>query len=391
MHFPKPFFRKSKNAWYVQLGKRQISLGPNRKEAFESYREILLHERGQVAEPARQLTVAQVSDLFLDWSSRHNEPQTFEWYRMFLQDFSDQYGGLEGLKLKPFHVTRWLDSHRGWHEATRRCATIAVKRAFNWADAEGILTPNPLKHVKKGPPKRRERILTADERQQILDGARDQAFREFVQALQETGCRPSEVAKVTAENVDFKAGLWVLPDHKTKKKTGKPRIIYLTPTMVDLTQQLVERHPSGPLFRNRQGKPWSRNAIRCRFRRLRKKFPHLKGVVSYTYRHTFVTDALENGVGVAQVAELLGHTSAEMVMQHYQHLSEKREHLKQAALQAVGGQVRDEKSPLRTTAEARETIKPGSRQFPTRTRASRALSARDSAQPSNILRFSQSG
>jgi hypothetical protein len=27
MRFPKPFFRVSKGAWYVQLGKRQISLG----------------------------------------------------------------------------------------------------------------------------------------------------------------------------------------------------------------------------------------------------------------------------------------------------------------------------------------------------------------------------
>jgi integrase len=57
-------------------------------------------------------------------------------------------------------------------------------------------------------------------------------------------------------------------------------------------------------------------------------------VVSYTYRHTYATDALEQGLGVAQAAELLGHTSTDMGMQHYQHLSEKREHLLQAARQA---------------------------------------------------------
>ena len=65
-------------------------------------------------------------------------------------------------------------------------------------------------------------------------------------------------------------------------------------------------------------------------------------MVSYTYRHSYATDALEQGVGVAQVAELLGRTSTDMVMQHYQHLSEKREHLLQAtrqATQAVAGPV----------------------------------------------------
>ena len=105
--------------------------------------------------------------------------------------------------------------------------------------------------------------------------------------------------------------------------------------MLELSRRLMERYPSGPLFRNSRGKPWTRNAIRCRFRNLRAKLPHLKGVVSYTYRHSFVTDALENGVGVAQVAELLGHTSTDMVMSHYQHLREKRDHLKQAAIQAT--------------------------------------------------------
>jgi integrase len=65
--------------------------------------------------------------------------------------------------------------------------------------------------------------------------------------------------------------------------------------------------------------------------------PHLKGVIAYTYRHSFATDALEKGVGVAQVAEFLGHTTTETVMRHYQHLSEKREHLRLAALKATEG------------------------------------------------------
>ena len=57
--------------------------------------------------------------------------------------------------------------------------------------------------------------------------------------------------------------------------------------------------------------------------------------MSYTHRQSFVTDALENGVDVARAPELVGHTSTDMVMQHYQHLREKRERLKQAAIQAT--------------------------------------------------------
>jgi integrase len=38
---------------------------------------------------------------------------------------------------------------------------------------------------------------------------------------------------------------------------------------------------------------------------------------------------------VAEVAELLGHKGTDMVMKHYQHLREKREHMRQAAIKAT--------------------------------------------------------
>jgi hypothetical protein len=60
----------------------------------------------------------------------------------------------------------------------------------------------------------------------------------------------------------------MLSEHNTKKKTGQDRLVYLTPAMLELTRKLMELYPTGPLFRNSRGKPWTRNAIRCRFRNL---------------------------------------------------------------------------------------------------------------------------
>src|SRR5262249_39794474 len=173
--------------------------------------------------------------------------------------------------------------------------------------------------------------------QQILAAIRDQSFRDFVFAMQETGCRPGEVARVCAEHVNLDLGVWVLPTHKTSKKTGKPRVIYLTPPMVELTRRLMAAHPEGHLFRGPRNKqPYTRNGVRCRFRNLRKKFPNLTGVVAYSYRHTYCTDALVNGVGVAQVAELMGHTSTDMVTSVYSKLSTQVGHMRDAARKATG-------------------------------------------------------
>jgi integrase len=335
MKFPKPFFRKAKQAWYLQLGKRQISLGPDREQAFKRYQEILLHERGQLSAPSSALTAAQVCDLFLDWCQRHNDPSTYDFYRKFLQDFCDMHGGLRALEVKPFHVTRWLDRHPGWADGSRRCAITAVKRPFNWAESEGLLPVNPVKRVRKPKGRCRDRILAPEERQEILANILGQAFKDFVFAMQETGCRPSEVARVTAADVNLEAGTWTFTRHKTARKTGQPRVVFLTPAMAEVTRKLMDAHPTGPLFLNRLGQPFTRNAIRCRFRQLRRKLPHLKAVVSYCYRHSFVTDALVNGVPAATVAELVGHKDLKMIQEHYAHLAEKRDHLRQAAIQAT--------------------------------------------------------
>jgi len=280
------------------------------------------------------ILTAQVCDLFLSHSERHNEQATFAWYRHFLQSFCGLYGRLPAAGLKPIHVTRWLDANT-W-KGGRRNAVVAVKRAFNWADQQGILSPNPLRNVQKPPAGRRTRIVTSGEREEILSTVRDRNFREFLTALYLTGCRPSEVARVTAADVNLALGVWVFEQHKTAKRTGKPRVIYLCPEMVELSRRLIAERPEGPLFPSRkQGKPFSKNAIRIRFRRLRKKLPHLKGVVAYAYRHSFASGALENGVGIAQVAELLGHVDTRMVSRHYGHLGQKVQHMREVARKAV--------------------------------------------------------
>lgn len=347
----KPFFRSFDGCWYAQTrvgGKRkQVKLldqdgdpvrGRDREaDAWKAFHRLMAQDPTQLPEPSA-LKVAQICDLFLTHAEAHNEAKTFGWYKKFLQDFCDFFGTIGALAVKPFHVSKWLDAHPGW-KGSRRCAVICVKRAYNWAESEGILPSNPMKKVKKPAAARRERVLTNAEWRDLLAAVRDREFKDFLFALRETGCRPGEVRKVTAANVNLELGVWVLDKHKTRKKTGRDRVIYLTPGMIELCKTLCERWPEGPIFRGpkRKGhKPFSRNAVRCRFRRLRAKLPQLIGVVSYTLRHSYITDALERGVPMATVAELAGHKDLKMIQSHYSHLSEKRTHLAAAARTAAG-------------------------------------------------------
>jgi integrase len=351
MRLYRPWYRAQTNTWYVEvlgkqqpLGKHPNHLGPPKKgkagwnpppEIMTAFHRLMAEDPANLPK-AGEVRVAVVCDLFLDWSQKHHEPGTYEWYRHFLQDFCESYGAMPAADLKPLHVTRWLDAHSTW-TGGRRNAVICVKRTFNWAESEGILTGNPLKTVKKPQQASRTRIVTEGEKKEILGAIRDGQFREFVYAMQETGARPGEVRKVTAENVNLEVGIWVLTAHKTFHKTGKPRVIYLNEEMVALTRKLVGLYPEGPLFRGPISKRgFTSNGVRCRFRTLRKKLPHLKDVIATAYRRSFATGALENGVGIAQVAELLGHVDTKMVSRHYSQLSQQVQHMRDMAKKATG-------------------------------------------------------
>jgi integrase len=123
----------------------------------------------------------------------------------------------------------------------------------------------------------------------------------------------------------------VQPEHKTAKKTGEPRYVVLTSEIAAMTRRLIARHPNGPIFRNRRGKKRTRNAVRIRFRNLRKKFPQLKGVVTYSLRGTFATTVLEAGVPEATAAALLGHSNTDTLHRFYSKLSSRVNHLQDAA------------------------------------------------------------
>lgn len=333
----KPWFRKDRDAWFVQHNGKQVLLvrgKANKAEAQAAFHKLMLLE-GDAPLRTEELQVAAICDLFLDFSKAHHTPASFESYKHFLQVFCNGYGRFLVKDIKPFHVTRWVDGKKKWKGAKRH-AIICVKRAFSWAEQQGLIAANPIRSVKAPRVKRRERVLSADERKLVLDSTKDQAFRNFLTAMLETGCRPSEVAVVTAADVKLDLGVWILQQHKTVKKTGKPRVIYLSPAMLELTKSQIAKYPSGPLFPNMRGKPFERNAWRCRFRRLREKHSELNGVVCYTLRSTYATTALEKGVGVAHVAELLGHSGTDMVMRHYALLAANVAHMREAAAKATG-------------------------------------------------------
>ncbi len=103
-HYPKPFFKKARGLWYVEIDRKQINLGPNRDEAFRRYHGMMAQPRGYVAPTD---SFAAIADTFLEWVERNRSPDTYEWYRYRLQRFLTRYPNLLASEMRSYHVETW--------------------------------------------------------------------------------------------------------------------------------------------------------------------------------------------------------------------------------------------------------------------------------------------
>lgn len=332
-HFPKPFFKASRNTWYVQLEGRQVNLGPDRDAAFRSYHELMA-QRDQPVRQSDDAAVCVVLDLFLEWCQNHKAARTYDWYLAYLQSFVGTIpGDLAVRDLKPFHVQRWLDGKPGWRTG-KRGATVAVQRALNWAVKSGYVSKNPVKDMERPQPSRREVFLTAEQFAALCAAVRDRDFLDVLEACWDTGCRPNELMVVEAAHVDLDGRRWVLPVEKSKGKK-RSRVVYLTDRALEITKRRMAAWKSGPIFRNTDGAPWTRFALNCRFARLKEKTRIACSL--YALRHSWATRMLASGkIDAVTAAMLLGHKDTAMISRFYAHLTQLPDHLRQAARKAGG-------------------------------------------------------
>lgn len=326
-HFPKPFFKKARGLWYVQIDRRQVNLGPNRDEAFRRYHELMTNP--SVAE-SPTTTIVPIIEAFLDWTAKHRAPDTYEWYRYRLQRFVDRYPRLTLNELKPYHVQQWVDSY-DLSRTSKRNYLRSIKRCLAWAVKQGYLDKSPIEHLEVPAAESKNLVISQAEFNDLLNFfSSNPEFCELLVVTWETGCRPQESLRVEARHVDIARSRWVFP--QSEGKTGV-RIVYLSDAALQITKRRMQQFPSGKLFRNSRGNAWTTEAVNCRFYTYRVKTGRRFSL--YAMRHSWATHALERGIDPLTVAILLGHKDPSMLARVYQHLAHNPEHLLRQARRAI--------------------------------------------------------
>jgi integrase len=217
------------------------------------------------------------------------------------------------------------------HGKPRSPATVnrymaALSVAFTTAVKEwGWMDDNPMRKVTKPKESRgRVRFLSDDERLRLLKACKESSnpylYIVVVLALS-TGMRQGEIMNLTWDTVDLTQGRAIL--HETKN--GERRAIAITGHALETLKELnkarrIDCNLLFPAKENAPQKPQKPIDLRSPWETA-VKIARLQDFHFHDLRHSAASYLAMNGASLAEIAEVLGHKTLQMV-KRYAHLSE---------------------------------------------------------------------
>jgi len=301
-------------------------------------------------EASSDLTVREVVGLYWSLEAKIEERRSkAPWLtrKRLLDEFVLLHGDKHVSQCKKHHLKAWIAGNPNYgSNDTRGRVCRTVQRAFNCAVDDEYIAFNPFRGV-RFPKGKRRRALTEAEFQALV-AATDKPYGLLLRLARLSGARPQELRDATWAQlqVDRESlrGAIILQEHKTcDAEDAAPRVIALPPEavreLVEQWQAVTARHLPGMapdhIFLNSRGRPWTRSAVCKRLRELRFRLGLPDDAKLYGLRHKFATDAIINGLGIKDVADLLGHRSTKTT-EHYLHTAGLFARQSDLAAKAVG-------------------------------------------------------
>lgn len=260
---------------------------------------------------------------------------------------------------RPYHLTDWIEAHPSWKSvSTRRSKADQVKAAFSWAEEQGRIDRNPFKQVRYREAERRPDL--PDDTLERVCRLANKRYEEALRFLRLTACRLTELCEAEWADVDLDRGVWTIPRHKSRRFTGRAKVVALVPEAVELLRSLgkssLEAGAAAPntsaapvdvrganvpadapvvvtghIFRNNRGTPWTRRTLGQQLRRMKERFGIRTPASLHGIRHRFGTCAVAAGAPIKLVAQQMGHSSVTTTERFYVNLSGEIEAIRAAA------------------------------------------------------------
>jgi integrase len=287
---------------------------------------------------------------FNEWCRGQHARNTCLLYESRLRSLSAMFAARELGALTREEVEAWLAAAKlkadGTPKApdTIRATAIAFMSFQKWAVEYGFLPQPIVAQIKKPMGRMRQRIPKREETEKLLKHATDE-FRRIYTALRRTGARPNELCRARLSDWKFDEetplesrfqsdrvlgdptrsdfGQIVLEEHKTAKKTGRPRRIDVGRKLATLLLESIGDRTEGAIFLSQTGKLWTPQRLSTVYRELRNASGLPKDLILYLARHEHGTQIYQK-LGIFAAKEALGHTDIKTTQRYVHSTPEER-------------------------------------------------------------------
>ena len=186
---------------------------------------------------------------------------------------------------------------------------------FSWLEDEDYIIKSPVRRIHKIRTGKTVKETYSDESLEIMrdhcENIRDLAMIDF---LSSTGIRVGELVKLNKSDIDFENRECIVFGKGSKER----RVYFDARTKIHLQRYLNERNDDNEALFVTLLHPYSRLQIRGIEIRLRKIGLELKmnKVHPHKFRRTLATMAIDKGMPIEQVQQLLGHQSIDTTLQY---------------------------------------------------------------------------
>lgn len=191
----------------------------------------------------------------------------------------------------------------------------SLRTYYDFLKKENIVTENIFKNVKN--PKIEKNIpnfISHDKLNEIFTSFNDSNLdirnRLVIELLYATGLRVGELVNIKIKDIDFGA-----QSIKVLGKGSKERYVFYNNTTKEVLKRYLvvrkklQKKENDYLLLNDKGTPIKEASVRKIIQTTLMKCGIKSKITPHTFRHTFATDLLNQGLDLVNVKELLGHAS----------------------------------------------------------------------------------
>ena len=191
---------------------------------------------------------------------------------------------------------------------------------FQWCVERGYMERNPASSLKMPPlPDQPPKALSESDLQKLLAAAKDNP-RDYaiVCVLADSGCRVGGLVSLTLDALNLRRGRALVCEKG--RAGGKQRTIYFKARTLQAIRDYLGVRPASDfdnVFLGKKKGPLTPSGVHSLLERL-AICAKVKGRSNpHAFRHGFARGAVENGVDLSQVSQLLGHRDVSVTVKFY--------------------------------------------------------------------------